>query len=369
MFILSTLGLLAFMTALAVASSVASSTVARALGARPFQLFDVERPTSSRMKEVAIRTAAALAPLAVIVGVFFVAMMIGGDSKATTRVTVLPGPAKEAGMQDGDRVVEIDQRTIKDWEELRAAFGTPHAAHLVVVERGGERVTLSVTANAVGRIGVESQHDSRPMGWTKAIALGVITPFEVIAGTFNSAFRTQDKADFQGPVGIVRATAQAGAKGVAASLWFLAMLGAYIWPAFPLAHVLDAASLPSFQRNYPVDRGGAPVTLETRRVARARQLFNALLVVCGSLLFAYGIVEGVGARVPKAMFLPQMLLPSIWLGPILFPLTWRLAKLLWGAATAVLCTAALIVPLLNLALLVFLSTRAHAHLREHLQSS
>ena len=68
------------------------------------------------------------------------------DGGAVIRV-VPGGPADEAGLRDGDRVVQIGRQPIRDSDDLSAAVNdrNPGEKVDVVVERDGERRTLSVT--------------------------------------------------------------------------------------------------------------------------------------------------------------------------------------------------------------------------------
>jgi hypothetical protein len=140
------------------------------------------------------------------------------------------------------------------------------------------------------------------------------------------AIRPAKNVELAGPVGIVREGARTGEGGFAAVLRFLALIGSYFWLAFPAMHVLDAATLPAFRRKYRLQRSDeAPVAqLETRRIARLRQLLHWLLVVSVPLLLASIVLELAGASAAP------LKVPQIWLSPIFFPLTWLLAKSLWA---------------------------------------
>ncbi len=57
-----------------------------------------------------------------------------------------PAPSVAAGLRPGDRIVAFDGETTRTWSALLAAIdGTAGREVPVVVERGGERVTLTVT--------------------------------------------------------------------------------------------------------------------------------------------------------------------------------------------------------------------------------
>ncbi|MBX6766355.1 MAG: site-2 protease family protein [Actinomadura rubrobrunea] len=63
-----------------------------------------------------------------------------------------PSPAAVAGLRPGDRIVSYNGTPVADWEALRAAIGasTPGRAVPVVLERGGERIAVSVRPARVG---------------------------------------------------------------------------------------------------------------------------------------------------------------------------------------------------------------------------
>jgi len=334
-------GLVGITAGLPFLSWLASSWAARGVGARAFQLFDVERPCSNVWKETLIRGAGAIAPLVMVSGLFVMASLLGGESVPTTSVRVLAGPAREAGMQDGDRVLEIDDRAVDTWQELLAAVRAAPGTRKIVVDRGGARTTLSVTPNAAGRIGIESNLDHRPVNWANALETGIRRPFEVLHAIISVALEHK-RVELEGPVGIVRATAAARPGGIGASLSILAIIGAYLWPAFAVMHLLDVATLPAFRRRYPARRGDdAPVVMPaTRRMARRRQLLNALLIAWLPLLLASVIVEA-------GILGSAVLLPFLWLSPTFVPLTWLLARSLGGPVRAAFWVVALLVPCLN----------------------
>lgn len=81
-----------------------------------------------------------------------------------------PGPAQRAGMQVGDRLVEINSRPVSTWEELVAVVSRSAGQPLqVTVERAGERLDFDVTPDAVeqggetiGRINIRPQFSGIP---------------------------------------------------------------------------------------------------------------------------------------------------------------------------------------------------------------
>jgi regulator of sigma E protease len=81
-----------------------------------------------------------------------------------------PGPAQRAGMQVGDRLVEINSRPVSTWEELVALVSrSPGQPLQVTVERAGARLDFEVTPDAVeqgsetiGRINIRPQFSGIP---------------------------------------------------------------------------------------------------------------------------------------------------------------------------------------------------------------
>lgn len=64
----------------------------------------------------------------------------------------VPSPAAEAGIEPGDVVVTWDGQAITDWSSVQAAIAAGDEAEVpVVVQRGGESVTLQLTPQLVER--------------------------------------------------------------------------------------------------------------------------------------------------------------------------------------------------------------------------
>jgi S1-C subfamily serine protease len=69
------------------------------------------------------------------------------DGGAVVGEVVGGGPAADAGVRDGDRIVEIDGRPVREPDDVSAVVNSHRAGDEVrlTVERGGERRTLTVT--------------------------------------------------------------------------------------------------------------------------------------------------------------------------------------------------------------------------------
>ncbi|MEN1759410.1 RIP metalloprotease RseP [Anoxynatronum sibiricum] len=129
-------------------------------------------------------------------------------------------PAQEAGLQSGDKVVEIDGEEINTWEKLVAEIASSGGNQVeVIVNRQGETLRFSVTPRfdeATGRllIGIIP-------GLEKSLPAAFRNSFEQSKFIFSEIFsflrqliRGQaDTADVAGPVGIISLVGQASRSG------------------------------------------------------------------------------------------------------------------------------------------------------------
>lgn len=78
---------------------------------------------------------------------FLVALLMTGQQHATTRISVIEDqPAAKAGMRDDNRVIEVEGTKVDGWDHFRQLVGKrPNQPTQIVVERGAEKVTLTVT--------------------------------------------------------------------------------------------------------------------------------------------------------------------------------------------------------------------------------
>ncbi len=157
---------------------------------------------------------------------------------------VLAGsPAAEAGLEQGDAVVEVAGQPIATWQDMVAAVETrPGEALPVVVERGGERVSLTITPEAeevaggplvVGRIGVGQPMrliDAYPqvhMGPVAAVVYGgeeTVRVTSVILDYLGGLFTGRESPrDVGGPILIYQISEQVVQVGFDAFLNFMAL--------------------------------------------------------------------------------------------------------------------------------------------------
>ncbi len=153
-------------------------------------------------------------------------------------------PAAAAGLQPGDRVVEIEGRPIDGWQAMvRAVEPVPGQALEFVVERDGRRITLEVTPEAepmanggeIGRIGVgqpaavriEDGYPRDRMGPIAAVVYGGEQTVEItvmivdyLVGLFTGEASARDVG---GPILIYQFTGRVVQIGLDAYLNFMAL--------------------------------------------------------------------------------------------------------------------------------------------------
>ncbi|WP_098010401.1 RIP metalloprotease [Streptomyces sp. sk226] len=96
-------------------------------------------------------------------------------------------PAKAAGLQEGDRIVAFDGTKVDDWATLSDRIRETIGPATIVVERGGEEITL----NAVLRENAVAKKDGRgevvPDQFVKAGYLGFAAQTEIVPLSFGDS--------------------------------------------------------------------------------------------------------------------------------------------------------------------------------------
>jgi regulator of sigma E protease len=175
---------------------------------------------------------------------FFFSFFFGGKpvypapgSPAPTDVTVLEStPAAAAGIKSGDRIVEIAQVPVKEWSQMAGEITKhPREAVPIIVERAGQRVTLTVTPSpdekGKVRIGVAQLERRVEVTAKEAAVLAVKSPPVVVKNLvvgIGQYVTGKAEGDLAGPAGIVKETAVQAQKGWTFLLEFLGALSAYL---------------------------------------------------------------------------------------------------------------------------------------------
>jgi regulator of sigma E protease len=165
--------------------------------------------------------------------IFFAVYATGAPSQTPSLVVAqvqADTPAAAAGLQTGDRIVAVDDRDVRTFDEAQRLIGGSRGrAITVTVERDGRTVTLGPrrTVEKGGRwvwgFVPATQLVSHPPGESARLAAGAC--WHVVTGTVASVrnlFSGNQGAEVAGPVGIVRTSAQFLSVGLP---WYLMLLG------------------------------------------------------------------------------------------------------------------------------------------------
>lgn len=148
--------------------------------------------------------------------------------------------ARDAGLQGGDHVVAIDNHPVTTFDDVKNGLAAHHATPVViVVERNGTRVNVTVTPTADGKIGVsmgpEVQNTFTAVSFGEAAKLSVVGTYNgltgivkgmgMMVGIVEKPANLPDHAtDVHAIVGIVSYGADMFAQGFAPFVMFLVMI-------------------------------------------------------------------------------------------------------------------------------------------------
>ncbi len=171
----------------------------------------------------------------------FFGFLLGGNQivdETTMRVNTAPeGPAAQAGVQKGDRILSVNGQSISDWDQLKKVVGG-HAGEKIdlEIERGSEHfhvtpTPISAEGDTKGKILVGPYTAWQPVTVGQAALLSVTEPPKVVYALVKGLARMvtfKDKPELSGPVGIVKETASAAKSGAHVYLKLLGALSAYL---------------------------------------------------------------------------------------------------------------------------------------------
>lgn len=170
----------------------------------------------------------------------FFGFLLGGNlivDETTMRVNIAAkGPAAQVGILKGDRIISVNNETIKDWDHLKRVVGG-HAGDKidVEIERGSERMHVFPIpmgeGDTKGKILVGPYTAVQPVTAKEAALLSVTEPPKVVYNFVKGLARMiagKEKPELSGPVGIVKETASAAEAGAHHYLKLLGALSAYL---------------------------------------------------------------------------------------------------------------------------------------------
>jgi regulator of sigma E protease len=155
-----------------------------------------------------------------------------------------PGPAMRAGMEIGDRLVEVNSQPVRTWEELVALVSrNPGNSIHVVVERDGKRLDFDVIPDAVeqgsetiGRIGIRPRFSEIPDDMrvkvrfdpVPALAEGIGNTWRMSVLTLEMLYRMLklevSARNISGPITIAQYAGYSAKVGVEQFVLFLAVI-------------------------------------------------------------------------------------------------------------------------------------------------
>jgi regulator of sigma E protease len=220
------------------------------------------------------------------------------------------GPADQAGLEPGDRVLEAGGAPIRDWQDFVAVVErNPGRPLPLTVERSGARVSLLVTPEPrtaaddlrFGRIGVSAyfaNEDVLPrqhLGPLRAIGRGATQTWDMVTLTvdFLAGMITgrQSARNVGGPIMIGQMSGKFARAGLEAFLGFMALLSVNL-------AVLNLLPIPVLDGGHLVFLGieavrGRPLSVEQRmRLAQIGFIFLVAIMVWAignDLMRAFGI--------------------------------------------------------------------------------
>lgn len=209
---------------------------------------------------------------------------------------VLPQmPAQAAGLQPGDRIQAINDRTVRTWEEMtKLIYVSPEKPLTFRLGRGADRLTVSVIpkskaitdlagrAKTIGVVGIvpSGAFEAHRFGPIAAVGRAIRQHNEWVAQTFLALWsmgtgRLSVRESVTGPIGILFMTSEAVRMGVAPLLYLVSLfsLSLAIFNVFPIP-ILDGGHL--FFLVLEKLRG-RPVSINVQE--RSAQVSLALLIV------------------------------------------------------------------------------------------
>ncbi len=182
---------------------------------------------------------------------FFAAFFAGGqlvpdiDEPGSTEVSVMAGSAAEAaGLKSGDRILEVNQKPVERWVEMADGISKhPDEMIPILVERGGQRLSLSVTPKRIelpqgkkkvvvkGRIGVQPRTHHVELTAGQAALLAIKEPPKVVKRVvigLSEWASGETEGELSGPVGMVTEAAKVVRGSFIGFISLLGLLSAYL---------------------------------------------------------------------------------------------------------------------------------------------
>jgi regulator of sigma E protease len=193
----------------------------------------------------------------------------GPDPSARVGMVVAGGPADQAGLRAGDRIVTVDRTPVDDWPSLVEHFqSSPGKPLSIEVLRPGpegappDRLSLSITPRdqgGRGRVDIRQAAALQREAGLDALSTAFRRTNQLAVGqlaAFGAVFRGNQGAELSGPIGIGQQLVAAAHEGVPP---FLAL----VWQISLVLAILNLLPVPALD-------GGRLVFLVIEMVTRRR---------------------------------------------------------------------------------------------------
>ena len=195
---------------------------------------DDPRSYSSKtpLQKIAILLAGVTMNIIIAILAMTLAYAISGIPSNTLSAVTPDSPAAEAGLQAGDKIIEIDGTKIRDWDSVVTAVDGYHEGDKmeIIYRRDGKTQEVFLTPdydeeNQRYMVGVVAGTTRNPLMCIKSGFTSTWEMNKMMLMTFQSMIRKGVKSDdVAGPVGLVRVVGQASSYGIASYLMLLALV-------------------------------------------------------------------------------------------------------------------------------------------------
>ncbi|MDR2152247.1 MAG: RIP metalloprotease RseP [Helicobacteraceae bacterium] len=201
--------------------------------------YDSKKP----WQRIVILFAGPFANFVIAFAMFWAAALMGFDALAPSIGKVVEdSPAHKAGLLAGDKITAIDGAAIKSWDQMSAVIRGSQSAVVLTIERGGDRLVLTLNPELSDAKNVFGETETRKMigvaasgeivklryGVAESLAVAMDKTIEASTLIFQSVIKlitgVVGLENVGGIVSIVDFTAKASAIGFSALLTFSALI-------------------------------------------------------------------------------------------------------------------------------------------------
>lgn len=145
--------------------------------------------------------------------------MYNGVPGTTIETTIDNSPAQQAGIEQGDKILKINDSNIKNWDDIRKTISSSTTNNIKIeVERDGSVLEYNIIPeyeNGKKKIGIESRYEKGVMSSFKYAVNQTFFILEQMIDFLGKAITGNvSKDEVAGPVGIINVVGQAADAGM-----------------------------------------------------------------------------------------------------------------------------------------------------------